>query len=310
MEVNLRALRHVVALGRHRHYGRAAAALNISQPALSRSIAALEHDLGVRLFDRSHRDVRPTSYGELLLARGEALLNGAADLHRELGRLQGLEAGELRVGAGLYPAEISVATALGRIAGRHPGLRLSLASEGWRPAIDGILAGTLDIAVVELSPLAAARGLELAPLPPHAAAFVVRTGHPLAGRRALRLADILAYPLVGPKLPPRVGASLARASRYPLVDELGDYVPTLRVDGVAAARQVIAASDSVGALPRPLVAEQLATGTLVALDFRASWLRTNYGFAWPRERPLSPPAQAFMAEVRAVEAEVTATGHA
>lgn len=310
MELNLRALRHVLALGRHRHFGRAAAALNITQPALSRSIAALEGDLGVRLFDRTRREVRPTAYGELLLARGASLVNGAAELQRELGRRQGLEAGELRVGAGLYPAEISVAPALGRIAARHPGLRLSLAGQGWRAAVDGIVAGRLDIAVVELSPLDSAPGLRLEPLPPHPAVFVVRPGHALAGRTGLALADILAYPLVGPRLPPRVGASLARASRYPLVDEVGDYVPTLEVDGVTVARQIVAASDSVAALPRPLVARALADGRLVALAFRAAWLRTNYGFAWPSERPLSPPAEAFMAEVRAVEAEVTATGHA
>ena len=310
MDIDLRALRHVLALGRHRHYGRAAAALNLSQPALSRSIATLERNLGVRLFDRTRRGVRPTTYGELVLARGEGLMTGAADLQRELGRLQGLQAGELRVGAGLYPAEISVAPAMGRIAGRHPGLRLSLASVGWRPVVDAIVGGELDLAVVELSPLARTKDLELEPLPPHPGAFVVRPGHALARRRELRLADILAYPLVGPKLPPRVGAYLARASRYPLVDEVGDYVPALKVDGVATARQIVAASDGVAALPRPLVARDLAEGTLVALTFHAAWLRTNYGFAWPRERPLSPPAQAFMAEVRAVEAEVTASGPA
>jgi DNA-binding transcriptional LysR family regulator len=306
MELDLRALRHVLALGRHRHYGRAAAALNITQPALSRSIAALERGLGVRLFDRTRREVRPTSYGELLIGRGEALVSGAADLERELGRRQGLQAGELRVGAGLYPAEISVAPALGRIAARHPGLRLSLAGQAWRAVLAGIVGGSLDIAVVELSPLGTARGLRLEPLPPHAAVFVARPGHPLAARADLRLTDILAYPLVGPRLPPRVGANLARASRFPLVDDIGDYVPTLEVDGVTVARQVVAASDGVAVLPRPLVARALADGSLVALDFTAPWLRTNYGFAWPRERPLSPPAEAFMAEVRAVEAEVAA----
>jgi DNA-binding transcriptional LysR family regulator len=140
--------------------------------------------------------------------------------------------------------------------------------------------------------------------------FVVRPGHPLAGRPGLRLGAVLAYPLVGPRLPPRVGANLARASRYPLVDDIGDYVPTLEVDGVAVARQMVAASDGVAALPRPLVAPALADGSLVALDFAAPWLRTNYGFARPRDRPLSPPAEAFMAEVRAVEAEVAASGRA
>jgi DNA-binding transcriptional LysR family regulator len=306
MDLDLRSLRHVIALGRHRHYGRAAVALNISQPALSRSIAALERDLGVRLFDRTRRGVQPTSYGELILARGEAVLAGAADLKRELGHLQGLQSGELRVGAGLYPAHISVATALGRMAGRHPGLRLSLLSPSWRAVAEGIGAGEIDIAVVELSALTGAAGLEAQALPPHAGAFVCRSAHPLAARRAPRLADILAFPLVGPKLPPRVGARLARASQHPLVDDVGDYVPTLHVDGVQAAIDVLLASDCVAALPLPVVAREITAGRLAALDYAAPWLRTNYGFVWSRGRPLSPPAEAFMAEVRAVEDEVRA----
>jgi DNA-binding transcriptional LysR family regulator len=118
--------------------------------------------------------------------------------------------------------------------------------------------------------------------------------------------DILAYPLVGPKLPPRVGASLARASRHPLVDEVGDYVPTLHVDGVQEAIDILLASDCVGLLPLPVAARDIDAGALTVLDHRAPWLRTNYGFVWSRGRPLSPPAEAFMAEARAVEDEVRA----
>jgi DNA-binding transcriptional LysR family regulator len=226
------------------------------------------------------------------------------ELQRDIGRRQGLQTGELRVGAGLYPAQISVATALGRMAGRHPGLRLSLLSRPWRAVAEDMSAGQIDIAVVELSALAGSAGLEAEALPSHRAAFVCRSRHPLAGRPEPGLVDILAFPLVGPKLPPRVGASLARASRHPLVDEVGDYVPTLHVDGVQAAIDIIVASDCIGALPLPVVVREVAAGALAVLDYRAPWLRTNYGFVWSRGRPLSPPAEAFMAEVRAVEGEV------
>ncbi len=77
MDFSLRALRHAIALARHRHYGRAAAALNISQPALSRSVAALEDVVGVQLFERGRGGVRPTEFGQLLVSRGAALLDGA-----------------------------------------------------------------------------------------------------------------------------------------------------------------------------------------------------------------------------------------
>jgi DNA-binding transcriptional LysR family regulator len=306
MELDLRALRYVVALARHGHYGRAAAALNISQPALSRSVAGLEQALGVRLFERSRRGARLTSMGELLVARGKVLISGAADLEAELLRQHGLEAGQLRVGAGLFPAEISVARALGQLGVRHPGLRVSLLSERWRLVADAIRSGSIDVAVMEVSAVDTAWDLTMEPLPPHPGVFVCRPGHPLTQQRSPDLAAILAYPLVGPTLPARVGAMLASVSPRPLVDEVGDYVPAFLVETAQLMKQVVMAGDGVAALPAPLVAPELATGSLVGLGFRAPWLCTNYGFAYPRDRPLSPPALAFMAEVRTLEAGLAA----
>jgi DNA-binding transcriptional LysR family regulator len=304
--MDLRSLRHALALGRHRHYGRAAAALYLSQPALSRSIAALERGLGVRLFERGRQGVRPTAFGELLLARGESLLDDVAELEREIARRQGLASGELRVGAGLYPAEISVATALGRLATRHPGLRLSLVGTDWRGVVEALRVRRLDLAVVELAPFAGDATIATQPLAPHPGVIVCRPGHPLLARRRRDLAGILAYPLVGPRLPPRVGTALLGSARGLVTDALGDLVPAYHVETVQPAKLMVAASDAIAILPRPLVRSELAAGSLVALDYRAPWLRTNYGFAWPRERPLSPPAEAFMAAVRAVEAGIDA----
>ena len=102
----LRLLRHALALARYRNFARAAEALHLTQPSLSRSIAVLEKDLGVRLFDRSKSGVRPTAYGELLLQRGAALVGGEDELRREIQLLAGLETGTLCIGAGPYPPDI------------------------------------------------------------------------------------------------------------------------------------------------------------------------------------------------------------
>ncbi|RQW79396.1 MAG: LysR family transcriptional regulator [Methylococcus sp.] len=306
MKLDLHSLRHVVALARHGHYGRAATALNITQPALSRSIAGLEQILGVRLFERSRRGARPTILGELLVARGELLIRGAAELEAELLRQQGLEMGQLRVGAGLFAAEISVGSALGRLGMLYPGLRVSLLSEPWRNVAEATRSGSVDVAVLELSSVAAAPGLTLEPLPAHEGLFVCRPGHPLLRRGSPDLPAILEYPLVGPKLPSRVGAMLAEASSRTLVDEVGDYVPALLVEVAQLAKQVVMAGDGVAIFPAPIVAAELAAGVLVDLGLRMPWLRTNHGFAYLRDRPLSPPVLAFMAEVRRVEAEVAA----
>ncbi len=80
--IELRLIQHAMALGKARNFARAAGALNLTQPSLSRSIATLERDLGVRLFDRGRTGVEPTVYGRVLLAQGQGLLGGEAELRR------------------------------------------------------------------------------------------------------------------------------------------------------------------------------------------------------------------------------------
>ena len=72
--MNLRRLNHVVALADTLHFARAAEAAHLSQPAFSRSIQAIESELGIRLFDRDVGDVRATPAGEFVIERARKLL--------------------------------------------------------------------------------------------------------------------------------------------------------------------------------------------------------------------------------------------
>ena len=82
--MNLRRLNHVVALADTLHFARAAEAAHLSQPAFSRSIQAIEADLGIRLFDRDIGDVRATSAGEFVIERARKLLFEARCLQRDV----------------------------------------------------------------------------------------------------------------------------------------------------------------------------------------------------------------------------------
>src|SRR5512137_2516263 len=103
MSLDLHLVRHALVLAKHGNFRRAARALHVSQPTLSRNIAALERSLGVRLFDRSSSGVEPTPFGRLVLERGRGLLAGESDLLREISLQAGLEIGSLAVAAGPYP---------------------------------------------------------------------------------------------------------------------------------------------------------------------------------------------------------------
>jgi DNA-binding transcriptional LysR family regulator len=308
MMFELRDLRYATMLARHRNYSRAAEALDMSQPALSRSISRMERALGVRLFDRTRSGVEPTDFGERLLVRGGALLAGAVELERELRLMQGLELGVLRVGAGTYPADLSVGTAIGRLARKHPRLRVELDIGDWRAIVDEVLAAKIDLAVIELSVARHDPRLLTQPLPKHAAAFFCRADHPLLAGSAPTFERLFEFPFAGTKIVARAAEMFRRLARSGSTDPAtGDYLPPIRVDSVALAKAVVLSSDAVGLAPSRLIAAEVRAGSLVALPFRQPWLQTRYGFVSLRDRALPPGAQAFMAEVRAVEAALSGT---
>ena len=77
-DLDLRLVRYFTVVAEHRHFGRAAAALRVAQPSLSRQIRRLEQQLGARLLDRTPQGTRLTEAGEVFLPRARALLRSAA----------------------------------------------------------------------------------------------------------------------------------------------------------------------------------------------------------------------------------------
>ncbi len=301
--LDLKLVHYARVLATHRNFARAAEALGLSQPALSRSISRLEAGLGVDLFDRTPQGVEPTAFGERYLAVGSELLAQAAALERELTLLQGLEIGVLRVGAGPYPADMSVGAALGRLIARHPRVRFELDTGDWRRIVDQVLRVQLDVAVVELSTIERDPRLLTEPLPTHRGVFFCRADHPLRQAAALTIERLLEFPLASTKLPPRVGAVFHRRAKAWAIDpDTGDYLPPVKVDNLSLVQAVVSSSDAIGIAPPCIIAREVQAGRLAALRFRARWLHTSYGFVCLKDRALSPAAKAFMTEVRSVEA--------
>jgi DNA-binding transcriptional LysR family regulator len=119
--LKLRDLRLLEAVVRSKSMARAAAQLNLTQPAVSKAVSELEHMLGVRLLDRSRQGIEPTPHGRALLRRGAAIFDELRQGVSELEFLSDPTAGEVRVAtsepiaAGLLPIVI------GRLSRRYPG---------------------------------------------------------------------------------------------------------------------------------------------------------------------------------------------
>lgn len=104
MHIDLRQLRHYIALVEHRSFVAAAAAVNLSQSAFSRSIQTLEHNIGCRLVDRASKELAPTRQGLLVLEHSRRLVHGAHNLVNEIHQFNGATTGVVRFGSGPAPA--------------------------------------------------------------------------------------------------------------------------------------------------------------------------------------------------------------
>ena len=146
----LRQLRYFEALAQHGHFGRAAEACAISQPALSVQIKDLEETLGSALFERSARHVRLTGFGEDVAAQVRDILRGADELADFARLAKDRLAGRLRIGVIPTIAPYLLPTIIGDLAGRYPGLDLRLRETLTPRLIQELAEGRLDTAIVAL----------------------------------------------------------------------------------------------------------------------------------------------------------------
>ena len=143
---SIRQFEVIRALARHRHFGRAAAELGVSQPALTRSLQHMEDDLGVKLFDRDGA-VAPTVFGQILITCGDRLMSSFSDAMREIALLKGLDFGELTIAAGPYPTAIAIQHAVGELVTRHPRLAIQLRVKNWPDVMADVMSGAADVGV-------------------------------------------------------------------------------------------------------------------------------------------------------------------
>lgn len=305
MNIDLRQCRHVLALDQHRNFARAADALGLTQPALTRSLQVLEKSVGARLFDRNRTRVEPTPVGDRLIERARLLVNQARDIEQDLQQMLGLEVGLLRIGAGPYPADLSVGTAIGRLVLRHPALMVDLSIGDWSELIRRVVLGEFELAVADIGLAKHDDRLVAESMPQHMMSFFCRAGHPLAGRAALSVEELRKHPLVGTSLPPQM-AALAAKNKMGMRANLptGITAPEIRVDTFALARRIVMESDAVGGAVPSQIQDSVARGELVMLPLELPWLKTNYGIIRLANRTPSPAALAFMEILRDVEARI------
>ena len=208
--MQLRQLQHLVALAEQGSFGRAAQAVHLSQPALSRSIDTLEDNLQARLVDRAYGTVRFTQAGELVLTRARELLADAQQIQRDVLQLEGLAIGSLAVGLGPFAASTLGRMALSLMAQRHPQLLMRMEVADTVTLGERLHRRQLDLFIADTRDLKKQPGLKLARLPDLPVSFFVQPKHPLRRLKQVTLEKAMAYPMAGPNLPAEVAAHFDR----------------------------------------------------------------------------------------------------
>lgn len=282
-------------VARHRSIVRAADALAVSQPAVSKSIAELEALLDVRLFERSRKGVTLTSFGEVFLRYAgtsvTSLKQGVDSITQARTQSgQTLAVGALPTVAGhLMPAAVAEFRAVG--AGAH----LSLVTGPNTLLFESLRVGALELVVGRLAEPRQMIGLSFSHLYSERISVVVRPGHPLLTGAGFDLRHIARYPVLLP-----TAESIIR----PTVDRLllAHGIPVLpeRLETVSHAfsRNYLRRSDAVWIISHGVVQVDLEEGTLAELPVDTAETLGPVGLTTRADTPPSVAAQLFMAAVR------------
>jgi DNA-binding transcriptional LysR family regulator len=241
MDLDLRKLRYFVMLAERLHFGRAAEALHIAQPVLSRQIRVFEIELKAVLFVRDRRGVELTDAGRHLLAQAPALLADAEAVRR---RVALVASGMDTFTVGFMPG-IIVTTAVRTLEAAHPGLTVEVLRTGWSDQIEVLRDGRADVSYVRLP--VDEGGLRLRPLATEPRVAVLPSTHRLAGKDAIGIRDLAGEQLLQPAgaVPEWREINPVRYRDTPGMKPVGSYGVEEKLEHVARGRGIAVLPESV-----------------------------------------------------------------
>ncbi len=293
--LKLQQMRVVDAIATHRSLKKAAAALALTQPALTKALQELEDVLGVRIFERQARGTEPNRMGEAVVAAARRMLAEAGRLQDELERLRA--EGEETIAIGALPVAASgvLPGALAALKARHPGVIVKLMQGTTSQLLPALEAGDIDLVVGRLYEPARPDAFVREAIYEEPLRVLVRADHPLLSRRPVRPLHLLDYQLVLPTIGQRLGQEIE-----PVLASLGlSAAAPLRTSSIGLIRELLLTGDAVTIMPHHLLAGDLARGAVKTLPLRLKARPRPAGLIRAGGRALSPGTAAFIECLRA-----------
>lgn len=286
IRVNLkfRHLQLLVALDDYRNLSKVAVLLNVTQPALSKSLTDLQSGFGVTLFERTGRGLKPTEYGSVLIRHARRLLQDLAEAGDELHAAATGTARRLRIGTLPASAAWLLPQALIRMKQHAPDATVFVRESTMDVLLTEMRVGNLDVIVGTLPARRSGPDLEEKQLFNDATAVVVRRGHPLAVRDRVQWKDVSGFPWI---LPPR--DSLLRQPLIVAFSAHGleppvDHVETLSLNVVL---EFVRETETIATLPMTLARRLEQNNEIAILPLQLSRLVRPVGMLWLSGQPPS-----------------------
>ncbi|WP_295749740.1 LysR family transcriptional regulator [Undibacterium sp.] len=300
--MNLKRLKHVLALADERNFARAAAQVHLSQPAFSRSIQALEEELGMRLFERGNTEVSATAAGVFLIQRARKLLFDSRCLERDIDLYRKNLIGNLAFGVGPFPAVSMLPELMPALRQAYPGIKLRVEVNNWNYLLEHLRNEELDFFVADTRDLPPSADLKISLLARQFGGFFVRAGHPLLKQSALSLSDILPFGIASVCLPQAIRLAIAQLLKLPADAELPI---ALECDDVMTLKRTAIGSDTVLALIHAAVIDELANGSLIPLPLSGiPLLHSEMGVVSLQGRSHSPVALFLIEKLQALASQL------
>lgn len=299
--LNERRLQAAALLAEVHHMPTVAHAMGSSQSAVSQAVARLEDMLGQPLFLRTAHGMLPTDAGRRWIERFERALAELRHIPADVAALAGVVEGTVTIGALPLARTQLLPLAITAVLQRHPRLHVSSLESPYGELTAGLLSGRIDFIVGAL------RNTPGEAFSAHAlfedkAALVARAGHPLAGKKTLRIADLQGYPWV-----------LSRPGA-PLRESLGQFfhshgveppTPTVETGDLALLRGLLTSSDMLTVLSAHQLHYEVATAQLAILPFDMPGLERSIGIMTRRGAHLAPGARVLLEEMEKISARWT-----
>lgn len=298
--LRFRHLEAFLEVARLTSVGRAAESLNLSQPAVSRTLRELEAICGRPLIARDGRGIRLTAHGEVFLRHAGGTLAAARNGLAALSEMGPAEGPPIRVGAlptvsaSLMPRAVALYLATGTAN------RLVISSGENRVLLDQLRGGELEMVMGRLPAPETMQGLMFEPLYRDRVAFVVRRGHPLAGARRVSSEDLARWPVL---MPPH--GSIIRPLYDRLAVEQGLAEPPVRIETVSDSfgRAFVREHDAIWIITRGVVRSEIEQGEFAELPIDAAATAGSVGLTLRAEAELPAAAQVLADILRRVAAE-------